>query len=119
MERGKRKRRRKGRGVREEGWEEEGGAGRMGGNPRTEREKEGLVGRRGEDRTEEGGGREGGAGSEEGGAGREEPRGGASSEEGGVGREEPRREPALRLVPGTHTDLCCSLSPGNQWEAPG
>ena len=45
MERGKRKRRRKGRGVREEGWEEEGGAGRMGGNPRTEREKEGLVGR--------------------------------------------------------------------------
>ena len=103
MERGKRKRRRKGRGVREEGWEEEGGAGRMGGNPRTEREKEGLVGRRGEDRTEEGGGREGGA----------------SSEEGGAGREEPRREPALRLVPGTHTNLCCSLSPGNQWEAPG
>ena len=103
MERGKRKRRRKGRGVREEGWEEEGGAGRMGGNPRTEREKEGLVGRRGEDRTEEGGGREGGAG----------------SEEGGAGREEPRREPALRLVPWTHTNLCCSLSPGNQWEAPG
>ena len=63
MERGKRKRRRKGRGVREEGrregWEEEGGAGRMGGNPRAEGEKEGLVGRR-EDRTEEGGGGEGG-----------------------------------------------------------